>query len=343
MRFGGIAAMGDFWRVVREFNPEGIEREATAHLDLWLVGEPESGKRTLAEALMGAEAGSWVHGPFRFVDVDYQQGQLPQIDSPDLIVLVARLDRDLAEQARQAATIFRRRLRVPPLLVLTRADSTQRSRDERNAAYRAFSFVSHLKMAFVDTRDHREVQETVGPMLLEGVPSLRTALARQIPSLRRPVADQIIAETCRVNAQFALAANLPANLPFFGGVAGNVADFFVLTKNQVMLALRLGAVYGRDLGLTTRMAGEIAPVIGGGLLWRAAARMAVGMLPTLLAAAPKMTIAYVGTYVAGHAARYYFDEGRKPPRQMLEQFAAEGARLYRERIGHDGQLPQGLD
>ncbi|MHB8993543.1 MAG: GTPase domain-containing protein, partial [Chloroflexota bacterium] len=201
MRFGGIAAMGDFWRVVREFNPEGIEREATAHLDLWLVGEPESGKRTLAEALMGAEAGSWVHGPFRFVDVDYQQGQLPQIDSPDLIVLVARLDRDLAEQARQAATIFRRRLRVPPLLVLTRADSTQRSRDERNAAYRAFSFVSHLKMAFVDTRDHREVQETVGPMLLEGVPSLRTALARQIPSLRRPVADQIIAETCRVNAQ----------------------------------------------------------------------------------------------------------------------------------------------
>ncbi|MGE5618961.1 MAG: hypothetical protein ACM3US_06840 [Sphingomonadaceae bacterium] len=336
MRFGGIAAMGDFWRVVREFNPEGIEREASAHSELWLVGEPGSGKRTLAEALMGAEPGSWVHGPFRLVDVDYRQGQLLGVESADLILLVVRLDRDLTEQAAWAATVFGRRFRVPVLVVFTHADATRCSRDERNTAYRAFSFVSHLRMAFVDARERLQVQEKVGPMILESIPELRTALARQIPPLRRAVADQIIAETCRVNTQFALAANLPANLPFLGGVAGNVADFFVLTKNQAMLALRLGAIYGRDLELSMRIASEIAPVIGGGLLWRAAARMAVGMLPTLLAAAPKMAIAYVGTYVAGHAARYYFDEGRRPPKELLEQFGAEGARLFRQRFSGNG-------
>ncbi len=335
MRFGGIAAMGDFWRVVREFNPEGIEREATAPLDLWLVGEPEAGKRTLAEGLMGAQRGSFAETPFKIFDVDYQQPRQPESDSPDLLILVARLDRDLAEQGRQASQLLGR-LQIPMLLVFTHADATQRSRDERNAAYRAFSFVSHLRMAFLDARNREEVQAKVGPLLLESLPTMRTALARQLPPLRQQVADQIIAETCRVNAQFALAANLPANLPFLGGVAGNVADFFVLTKNQVMMALRLGAIYGRDIAPTMQVAAEIAPVIGGGLLWRAAARMSVGMLPTLLAAGPKTAIAYVGTHVAGHAARYYFDEGRKPPKELLQQFGAEGSRLYRERFGRNG-------
>ncbi len=331
MRFAGIATMGDFWRVVREFNPEGIEREATAPLYLWIVGEAGTGKRTLAASLMGTSAGDWVRGPFKLLDVDYPQARLPEVDAPDLIILVVRHDQDLTEQARRTAVLLDR-LRVPTLLVLTHADATARSRDERNAAYRTFSFVSHLKMTFVDARDQKEVQEKVAPLLLESLHGARTALARQLPSVRQAVAEQIIAETCRVNAQFAFAANLPANLPFFGGVAGSVADFFVLTKNQVMMALRLSAIYGREIAPTLQVAGELAPVIGGGILWRSAARMATGMLPTLLAAAPKTAIAYVGTYVAGHATRYYFDEGRKPPKELLQQFSAEGARLYRSRF-----------
>lgn len=339
MRFGGIAAMGDFWRVVREFNPEGIEREATTPLDLWIAGELGSGKRTLAGSLGGAGEALLADGPFKFLDVDYQAGSLPQIGKPDLLILAARLDRDLAEQGRQAGALFGR-LRVPTLLVLTRADATNRSRDDRNAAYRSFSFVSHLRTAFVDARDPREVQGRIAPLLLDTIPTLRTPLARQLPPLRPAVAEQIIAETCRVNAQFALAANIPANLPFLGGVAGNVADFFVLTKNQVMMALRLGALYGRDVALTRQIVAEIAPVIGGGLLWRAAARMTAGMLPTLLAAAPKTAIAYVGTYVAGHAARYYFDEGRKPPRDLLKEFSAEGARHYRRLMSNYAVAPE---
>ncbi len=331
MKFAGIAAMGDFWRVVREFNPEGIEREATAPLDLWIAGEPGSGKRTLAAALVGGSSDPRARGPFRTLDVDYQQPRFSELAGPDLVILVARLDRELAEQGRRAAALFGR-LRVPTLLVFTHADATGRTRDERNAAYRAFSFVSHMRMAFVDARDPQEVVEMVAPLLLDSLPGSRTALARQLLPLRQAVAEQIIAETCRVNAQFALAANLPANLPFFGGVAGNVADFFVLTKNQVMMALRLSAIYGREIAPTLQVAKELAPVIGGGILWRSAARMAAGMLPTLLAAAPKTAIAYVGTYVAGHAARYYFDEGRKPPQELLQQFGSEGARLYRSRI-----------
>ncbi len=328
MRPGSIAAMGGFWKVVREFNPEGIEREATAPMDLWVLGEPDSGRHTLAKSLLGAEAASEVGRLFTLFDLGEKQDPLPMGEKPDLLVLVVRLDQSIAEVGRQASAMVSR-IRVPVVLVFTHADSVQITRDIRNAAYRTFSSISYLRTAFVDARDQAEVQSKLLPMILDAIPNLRTPLARRIPAVRREVAEQIIAETARVNAQFALVANLPAYLPIIGGVAGGVADFFVLTKNQVMMVLRLAAIHGRDVALTRQVLAEVAPVIGNGVLWRSAARMTVGMLPGLVAAAPKAAIAYVGTYVAGQAARYYFDEGRKPPRELLESFRSEGTRLYK--------------
>jgi uncharacterized protein (DUF697 family) len=339
MAFAGVASMGDFWRVVREFNPEGIEREATASVNVLIAGEPGAGKRTLASSLLRGSDPHSKHSPFEFLGIDHEQPRPLGIGTPDALLLVARLDGRLEEQGQGMAALFGRP-RVPTLLVFTHADTTGRTREERNAAHRAFSFVSHLRTAFVDARDPVEVAEKVGPLLLDTLPSARAALARRLPPLRPVVAEQIIAETCRVNAQFALAANLPANLPFVGGIAGGVADFFVLTKNQVMMVLRLGAIYGRDVDPSLQMAGELAPVVGGGILWRSVARAAVGMLPSLLAAAPKTAIAHVGTYVAGQAARYYFDQGRKPPKELLRRFRAEGSRLHREHLAGPPALQQ---
>jgi len=104
-----------------------------------------------------------------------------------------------------------------------------------------------------------------------------------------------------------------------------------------MMVLRLAAIYGRDISPTLQIAVEIAPIIGGGLLWRTAARFAVGLLPTFLAAAPKTAIAYVGTYIAGHAARYYYDQGCKPPKHLLESFAAEGANMFHRMMAKENR------
>ena len=327
MRIGSIAPMSDFWKVVREFNPEGIEREATAPLDVWLLGEPESGRHTVARSILGAVASSELGRLFTLFDLGKQQDPIPLGERPDLIVLVVRLDHPLADIAIQASAVVSR-VRVPAVLVFTYADKVEITRDLRNTAYRTFSFASFLRPAFTDARDQAEVQSKLIPIILDAVPSLRTPLARRVPAARAAVAQQIVEETSRVNAQFALIANLPAYLPFVGGVAGSLADFFVLTKNQMMMAMRLASIYGRDVTLTRQLLAEIVPVIGNGLLWRSAARLTVGMLPSVVAAAPKAAIAYVGTYVAGRAARYYYDEGRKPPRELIKTFSSEGRRLY---------------
>ena len=329
MRLAGFSAMGDFWRVIREFNPEGIEREATAPLEIWVAGEPGSGRRTLVQSLMGDRDGAGPVGPFRVLDFDYQR-PLPEDGKPDLVILVVRLDRDLADLGRRAAPLLVRG-HYPLLLVFTRADAVETTRELRNAAYRAFSFVSYLKTVFLDARDAGQVRALVAPLMVESLPSLRTALARLVPGVRPLVSEQIISETCRVNAQFALAANLPANLPILGGVAGTVAEIFVLTKNQVMMVFRLAAIYGRDIALTARVAAEIAPVIGGAFLWRTVARTVVGILPSLLAIGPKTAIAYVGTYVVGHAAMYYYDEGRRPSPQLMKKFSTDGSNIFHRR------------
>lgn len=345
----GFSSIGSFWRIVREFNPEGIEREATSPLSLWIAGESRQEQEAVASSLLGRSSVIDSElSPFRLLPIDELGEHVDRVDEPgdrlrgwprvrhpfrqhnlpDALLVMVRLDDDLEARAKGLASALGGH-RLPTILVFTHRATVPPLRERRNGAYRAFSFISHLRTTFVDPDDGGDVVRALGPLLLDTLPDARTSLARRLPPLRKPVADAIISETCRVNAQFALAANLPANIPLFGGVAGGIADFFVLTKNQVMMALRLGAIYGREIGLTGQTMAELAPVIGGGILWRSAARLAAGMLPTPLAAAPKTAIAFVGTYIAGHAARYYFDEGREPPGELLRQLGSEGLKLYR--------------
>jgi uncharacterized protein (DUF697 family) len=101
----------------------------------------------------------------------------------------------------------------------------------------------------------------------------------------------------------------------------------VLTKNQVLLLFKLAGLYGRDLSLGPDLIAEVLPVVGGGFVWRTAARALVGLLPTAISLLPKAIVAYTGTYVVGETARYYYLHGRRPPREHVKQLQAEGQRL----------------
>jgi uncharacterized protein (DUF697 family) len=178
-----------------------------------------------------------------------------------------------------------------------------------------------------------EARERLFKALVHAAPDVMLAVGRRHPLLREPVAEHLIRETARVNAQFAAVSSLPANLPLVGGLMGDVADMLVLTKNQVLLLFKLAGLYGRDLALGRQLLVEILPIVGGAFFWRSAARALVGLLPSLLGLLPKTLVAYSGTYVVGQMARYYYHYGDRPPPELVREIRGEGVRLARRLRG----------
>ncbi|MBA2758917.1 MAG: hypothetical protein H0U38_04415 [Chloroflexia bacterium] len=149
---------------------------------------------------------------------------------------------------------------------------------------------------------------------------LTPALGRRFPELRLAAVKAIVDETAKANAQFSLISNVPAVVPFIGGLVAASADLIVLTKNQVMMVYKIAAAHEKDLGDQMRIMRELAPVVGSGFVWRTVAREAASFLPLAAGTVPKVAIAYVGTVVLGRAADYYYRYGQKPTREHLREF-----------------------
>jgi uncharacterized protein (DUF697 family) len=140
----------------------------------------------------------------------------------------------------------------------------------------------------------------------------------------RPAAlGAVIDDASKANAQFALVSNIPAVVPFFGGIVAASADLIVLTKNQVMMCYKIAAAHDRDLGNQMAIMRELVPVVGGGFLWRTIAREAASFIPLAAGTIPKVAIAYAGTIATGRAADYYYRFGTKPSKDQLKSFALQ--------------------
>lgn len=165
--------------------------------------------------------------------------------------------------------------------------------------------------------------------ILTRLPHRQLALGRWLPGFRREAATATINATARANAEFALLSNLPAVIPLVGGLMAAGADTLVLTKNQVMMIYKLAAIHDRDLSQPLRVYAEMAPVVGAGLLWRTVAREAASFVPFAGGTIPKVMIAYAGTAVAGQAATYYYEYGKKPTSEQLLRFSRRAYELAR--------------
>ena len=160
--------------------------------------------------------------------------------------------------------------------------------------------------------------------ILDDQPALLLPLARNFPVFRRRVAQRLITQTATVNAQFSLITGIVEQIPFMGwiGLPGTaLSDIIVLTKNQIMLALRLAAAYGLEVDYASRLK-ELAPIIANAFGWRAVARELVGAVP-VIGFLPRAMIAYAGTVTVGKAAQFYYETGE-------EVTAAQARRLYRD-------------
>ena len=133
-------------------------------------------------------------------------------------------------------------------------------------------------------------------------PDRRVAWGRAFVGFRQPMTDYLIEQTARANAQFAIMTDITARIPMIGGLASTGADFFVLTKNQLILAYQLAAIHGRDLSDQKVVLMNAAPYLLAGLGWRELATRAVRIVPGA-SFVPKGVIAYGGTVAAGLLAR----------------------------------------
>jgi uncharacterized protein (DUF697 family) len=170
-----------------------------------------------------------------------------------------------------------------------------------------------------------EWAEMLRERIVSTLPDLAPALGRWFPAFRPAATKAVINETARVNAQFALVSNIPAALPIIGSLAAVGADFFVLTKNQVMMVYKLAAIHGRDLNDHWSVMREITPVVGAGFVWRTAAREAAAFIPLLAGTVPKVAIAFTGTLAAGYGADFYYRFGKKASRDQLRGYYEQAA------------------
>jgi uncharacterized protein (DUF697 family) len=162
-------------------------------------------------------------------------------------------------------------------------------------------------------------------------PDRAVALGRFLPGFRDASIKQVNDETSMANAQFALVANVPTVIPIFGSIATVGADFFVLTKNQLLLIFKIAAIHGEDVHDSTRIFREMVPVVGAGFFWRTVAREAAAMIPMMGGAVPKVAIAYTGTMAIGRAADFYYTTGAKPSKDMMKSFYQQAAESLSKR------------
>jgi uncharacterized protein (DUF697 family) len=164
------------------------------------------------------------------------------------------------------------------------------------------------------------------------------ALASQLPALRRAVFARIIERSSRANASFALTTGLAETIPILTAPL-NLGDIVILTKNQLMMCYRIALAAGRE-GEPRALMGEILGVLGGGVLFRTAARELVGLIP-VIGLIPKVAIAYAGTQAIGRAMVAWTTEGRQITTDVIARYSRESmakGRAMAERLTSE-QVP----
>lgn len=141
------------------------------------------------------------------------------------------------------------------------------------------------------------------------------ALARHLPAFREPVVKALIEDVAVANAAYSLGTGILEINPVTG-LPLTVADTVILTKNQAVMAYKIALAMGMESDFKSVMP-EIAGVIGGGFIFRQAARSLIGLLPGL-GILPKVAVSFAGTMAVGEAVYFYAANGEALTRDGMK-------------------------
>ena len=295
--------LASIWRVISDVDLHAIRRHALAPIEVWIVAEHGDDALALQRLLSPDSA----HPALRIVlPADVVQ---PLGAAPTATVLVTRspvLGPALISARNAVRAAAGRVMTVVVGTTGPAASECQNGEDARVA---------------ITAWDAGALAPIAATLLSLYPDDRRLAFARQLPPLRRVLFETITRETAQANASFALTTGLAEVVPVLTAPL-NLGDVVILTKNQLLLGYRIVLAAGRS-GEPRELLGEIAGVLGSGLLFRQAARQLVGLIP-IAGIVPKVAIAYSGTWAIGRALTAWVTEGRAVTSAAIQQMTIEG-------------------
>ena len=313
----GLPKLPDMWRVLKEADLGAIRHEAERPFQALIVAEELADAERVGILLSGPEP---VRHPW-LVPANADEARHPASSGMlDLAVVVSPVP-DLPP----ALGVVADGLRAAKVPVVTIVHGSR-------SAMAAVVRPGEAGRAAVAALDASAVPAVAQAVLSAASPGLRLALARHLVPLRDPLLAELIEETARTNAMYALTTGIAEAVPVLD-VPLNLADIVVLTKNQLVMSYRIALACGKK-GTARELIGEVLGVIGGGFLFRQGARQLVGLIP-VAGIVPKVAVAYAGTLAIGKAVAAWAAHG-----QALEAGAVK--RLYRQALSRGRDVARAL-
>ena len=302
--------LANLWRVISDIDLDRIRATADTPFELLVVAEDaDLGERVRIG--LGAVDGGGVH-PYVAVATPEQALQRPT--RPLATVLASRhADLSLAMKKVDEHCI---RAGWPRLTLIVGMVAREAS---------ARRLAEHSRVAVEDPVSGPRALAAAIVEIVEG--DLRLAVASALPVFRPVVTQVIVDETAKANASFAVTTGLAETIPVLSAPL-NMGDMIVLTKNQLVMGYKIALATGRRAE-PRAMVTELLGVIGGGLLFRQAARQLVGLIP-VAGLVPKVVVAYAGTYAIGRALTGWAMSGVEVTPEALATYTNEGLGRGRE-------------
>jgi uncharacterized protein (DUF697 family) len=307
-----INSLTNFWTNVREADLRPLREQALRGVRLAIIGEPGSGRSTLAEQMrcdpnrpqLSSDA------PVLVLDLDYAG----QASSADLIILM--LDSRKVDSSREQEMVRAWYNAGKKVLVFINQFDVQQER----MAVSPWASRGRQRVVWGSPLDSRFLIEQYAQAMIDSLPDLLLGLGRYFPLFRIPIAHYLINETCFSNAAYALSTGL-AEIVAVLDLPITIADSIILTKSQAFLVYKLGLAVGYSTRWQDYFA-EFGGVLGGGFVWRQIARSLVGLIP-VWGIIPKAAIAYAGTFVVGNVVLQWYLTGKQVSRKQMQQFYAQ--------------------
>ena len=273
--------LADMWHVLKEADLNKVRREAERPFLVLLVAEDVDDAEELGRLL--SRPATTRHPWLLLADpADAQRAASSR--ALDLAIVLSPIPDPSPALAAVADTL--RKAKLPVVMVVFGNPSSTV----------ALAWPGEAARAAVTALEPSAMPAVAQALLAAVSPGMRLALARQLVPLRELLFAELIEETAKTNAMYALTTSLAEVVPVLD-VPLNLADIVVLTKNQLVMSYRIALASGKK-GTPRELVGEVLGVIGGGFLFRQGARQLVGLIP-VAGIIPKVAVAYAGTLAIG--------------------------------------------